>query len=110
MLLDVSLLHLENLPYANIYHTLARSPYPNPTAGPPILRPPSAADRDRERRVTRPLQFNAPPSPPVHLSDLDPDNVSRELRKEGSDWQAMWSSQMRKQLDVTLVHTLEHET
>lgn len=88
----------------------SRSPYPNPTAGPPILRPPSAADRDRERRITRPPQFNAPPSPPVHLSDLDPDNVSRELRKEGSDWQAMWSSQMRKQLDVTLVHTLEHET
>lgn len=92
MLVDVSLLNLGNFQCANICSTVARSPYPNPTAGPPILRPPSAADRDRERRITRPPQFNAPPSPPVHLSDLDPDNVSRELRKEGSDWQAMWSS------------------
>ncbi|WVQ81922.1 hypothetical protein IAT38_004049 [Cryptococcus sp. DSM 104549] len=83
----------------------SRSPYPSAVA--PIARPTSA---DRERRRDRPAPSNAPASPPVHLSDLDPENVSRELRKEGGDWQAMWSSQMRKQLDVALVHTLEHET
>lgn len=49
-------------------------------------------------------------SPPVLLSDLDPDNVSRELKKEGSDWFAVWSSQSKKILDVGLVHTLNHET
>jgi glucose repression regulatory protein TUP1 len=50
------------------------------------------------------------PSPPELLSDLDPDNVSRELKKEGSDWFAVWSSQSKKMLDVGLVHTLNHET
>jgi glucose repression regulatory protein TUP1 len=54
--------------------------------------------------------LNAPPSPPALLSDLDPDNVSRELKKEGSDWFAVWSSQSKKQLDVSLTHTLNHET
>jgi hypothetical protein len=49
-------------------------------------------------------------SPPELLSDLDPDNVSRELKKEGSDWFAVWSSQSKKMLDVGLVHTLNHET
>jgi glucose repression regulatory protein TUP1 len=44
------------------------------------------------------------------LSDLDPENVSRELKKEGPDWFAVWSSQSKKQLDVQLVHTLNHET
>jgi glucose repression regulatory protein TUP1 len=50
------------------------------------------------------------PSPPDLLSDLDPENVSRELKKEGSDWFAVWSSQAKRQLDVGLVHTLVHET
>lgn len=53
---------------------------------------------------------NGAVSPPVLLSDLDPDNVSRELKKEGSDWFAVWSSQSKKILDVGLVHTLNHET
>ncbi|WVQ99814.1 hypothetical protein IAU59_006957 [Kwoniella sp. CBS 9459] len=87
----------------------SRSPYPPPgVAGPRA----SSVDRERDRRNRERAvaASNVPPSPPVHLSDLDPDNVSRELKKEGGDWQAMWSSQMRKQLDVALVHTLEHET
>lgn len=36
--------------------------------------------------------------------------MSRELKKEGPDWFAVWSSQSKKQLDVQLVHTLNHET
>jgi glucose repression regulatory protein TUP1 len=77
-------------------------------------RPPSAGidrrDRERERERDRVAPLNAPPSPPALLSDLDPDNVSRELKKEGSDWFAVWSSQSKKQLDVSLTHTLNHET
>ncbi|WWC90888.1 uncharacterized protein L201_005825 [Kwoniella dendrophila CBS 6074] len=87
----------------------SRSPYPPPGG---IIPRPTSTDRERDRRNRERAiaASNVPPSPPVHLSDLDPDNVSRELKKEGGDWQAMWSSQMRKQLDVALVHTLEHET
>lgn len=81
--------------------TLARSPYP-----PPIPRPMST-NLDRDRKDSRSV---APGSPPTLLSDLDPDNVSRELKKEGSDWFAIWSSQSKKQLDVSLVHSLVHET
>ncbi|WWC93597.1 hypothetical protein V866_000432 [Kwoniella sp. B9012] len=87
----------------------SRSPYPPPGG---VIPRPASTDRERDRRNRERAiaASNVPPSPPVHLSDLDPDNVSRELKKEGGDWQAMWSSQMRKQLDVALVHTLEHET
>jgi len=88
--------------------TLVRSPYP-----PPGIR---TEDRERQDRVvsdrdparSRAIQPLA--SPPTLLSDLDPDNVSRELKKEGSDWVAVWSSQSKKMLDVSLVHTLNHET
>jgi glucose repression regulatory protein TUP1 len=81
----------------------ARSPYP-----PPGSRPESA-DRERERRAPITSSY-ATTSPPALLSDLDPENVSRELKKEGSDWFAVWSSQSKKQLEISLVHTLSHET
>ncbi|ORX38718.1 WD40-repeat-containing domain protein [Kockovaella imperatae] len=73
-----------------------RSPYPPPAGA-------GAVSTDRRERPH-------PTSPPSLLSDLDPENVSRELKKEGSDWFAVWSSQSKKQLDVSLVHTLSHET
>lgn len=78
------------------YLASGRSPYPPPAGSGPV-----ATDR-RDRPH--------PTSPPPLLSDLDPENVSRELKKEGSDWFAVWSSQSKKQLDVSLVHTLSHET
>lgn len=43
------------------------------------------------------------------LADLDPESVPRELKKEGSDWFAVWSPKQKKQLDVQLLHTLPHE-
>ncbi|RXK38139.1 glucose repression regulatory protein TUP1 [Tremella mesenterica] len=88
----------------------ARTPFP-----PPGLRP-GSTDRDLVRRGPLPppptssATYQPSNSPPQMLSDLDPDNVSRELKKEGSDWFAVWSSQSKKQLDVSLVHTLNHET
>lgn len=88
-----------------------RSPYP-----PPGLRTDDRERQDRDRvvsdRDTTRGRVVAPAvsSPPTLLSDLDPDNVSRELKKEGGDWVAVWSSQSKKMLDVSLVHTLNHET
>jgi glucose repression regulatory protein TUP1 len=90
-----------------------RSPYP-----PPGLRGPEDRERVERERVVSERESQRPrnnqtqqlASPPTLLSDLDPDNVSRELKKEGSDWTAVWSSQSKKMLDVSLVHTLLHET
>ncbi|RSH78482.1 general transcription repressor [Apiotrichum porosum] len=79
----------------------SRSPYPLA----PIPRPASTSIDRKESRSVAP-----PGSPPPHLSDLDPDNVSRELKKEGSDWFAIWSQTTKKVLDVSLVHSLVHDT
>jgi glucose repression regulatory protein TUP1 len=41
--------------------------------------------------------------------DLDPHNVPPELKKEGSDWFAVFNPKVKRVLDVSLVHTLMHE-
>ena len=46
----------------------------------------------------------------ANLSDLDPDEVPRELKKEGSDWIAIFNPKVKRVLDVNLVHTLMHES
>lgn len=43
-------------------------------------------------------------------SDLDPDEVPKELKKEGSDWLAIFNPKVKRTLDVNLVHTLMHES
>ncbi|KIO14159.1 hypothetical protein M404DRAFT_53254, partial [Pisolithus tinctorius Marx 270] len=42
--------------------------------------------------------------------DLDPVNVPPEFKKDGSDWFAVFSRKTKRVLDVTLVHTLIHES
>ncbi|OJA08350.1 hypothetical protein AZE42_07432 [Rhizopogon vesiculosus] len=41
---------------------------------------------------------------------LDPHNVPPELKKEGSDWFAVFSPKVKRVLDVSLMHTLMHES
>jgi hypothetical protein len=69
------------------------SPAPNPNAG---LPPPSHA-----------------PSSPAPLvpfpEDLDPYRVPAELKKEGSDWFAFFNPKVKRELDLSLIHTLKHE-
>lgn len=43
------------------------------------------------------------------VSDIDPDSSVKELKKEGSDWLAIWSPTAKRAIDVGLVHTLVHE-
>ncbi|OBZ67307.1 Transcriptional repressor rco-1 [Grifola frondosa] len=60
-----------------------------------------------------------PPPPPVDLS-MDPHSVPPELKKEGSDWFAVFNPNAsgsgtpggsgKRTLDVQLVHTLMHES
>nr|UOP57133.1 putative general transcription repressor [Thecaphora frezii] len=46
----------------------------------------------------------------ANLSDMDPDDVPRELKKEGSDWLAIFNPKVKRVLDVNLVHTFLHES
>ncbi len=41
--------------------------------------------------------------------ELDIHTVPPELKKEGSDWWAIFNPKVKRQLDVTLVHSLMHE-
>jgi hypothetical protein len=41
--------------------------------------------------------------------DVDVGNVPPELKKEGSDWFAVFNPKVKRVLDVSLVHTLIHE-
>jgi glucose repression regulatory protein TUP1 len=41
--------------------------------------------------------------------DLDIHNYPPELKKEGSDWFAIFNPKVKRVLDVSLVHTLMHE-
>lgn len=43
-------------------------------------------------------------------SDVHPDDVPKDLKKEGSDWHAIFNPNVKRTLDVNLVHTLMHES
>ena len=51
----------------------------------------------------------APISENSSLEDLDPLTVPPELKKEGSDWFAIFNPKVKRTLDVNLVYTLHHE-
>ncbi|KAJ7599070.1 WD40-repeat-containing domain protein [Mycena floridula] len=50
------------------------------------------------------------PVPGGFPDDLDPHNVPPELKREGSDWFAIFNPKVKRVLDVQLIHTLMHES
>ena len=56
------------------------------------------------------------PSPPHFpnvgnmLADLDPDQMRPDQKREGTDWFAVFNPNVRRSLDVELVHNLVHES
>lgn len=44
------------------------------------------------------------------LEPFDPESVTRDLKKEGSDWITMFNPNVKRVLDVGLVHTLVHDS
>lgn len=67
--------------------------------------------------VPAPLTNAPPPAPSVShgqsslpLSDMDPEIIPRELKKEGSDWTILFNPNVPRVLDINLVHTLEHQS
>ncbi|BGP16182.1 hypothetical protein JCM10213_001398 [Rhodosporidiobolus nylandii] len=88
------------------------SPAPPAAAAPqPLPAPPQAA-----------AQQNPPPPPPaaapvavkeekpVEVTNFDPDTAPKDLKKEGSDWMTMFNPNVKRVLDVGLVHTLVHDS
>jgi len=45
----------------------------------------------------------------LSLGDLDPSTLPPGLKKEGGDWFAVFNPEVKRVLDVSLVHTLAHE-
>ncbi|TFY70313.1 hypothetical protein EVG20_g2690 [Dentipellis fragilis] len=105
--------------------SMSKLPPPAPVRRPP---PPSALpptpgalerERDRDREPLTPTGANAGAAGALvpisstgggFLDDLDPHNVPAELKKEGSDWFAIFNPKIKRTLDVGLVHTLMHES
>ncbi|KAH0826662.1 WD40-repeat-containing domain protein [Lanmaoa asiatica] len=83
----------------------AHAPYPpgpgNPPPSGPTEPPPTSSSLAPVSNASNGGQFP---------DDLDPHNVPPELKKEGSDWFAVFNPKVKRVLDVTLVHTLMHES
>jgi glucose repression regulatory protein TUP1 len=74
------------------------SPAANPNAGLPPQSQPSSS------------HASSSPAPLVPFpGDLDPYSVPAELKKEGSDWFVLFNPKVKRELDVSLIHTLMHE-
>ncbi|GAA5917639.1 hypothetical protein JCM8208_007615 [Rhodotorula glutinis] len=110
---------------ATIPYPGSRPPSTGPTGGPPLQHPsplpPSAsavpaiaAASNAQSRASTPAQ-QQPPQPikddkPVEVTSFDPDTAPRDLKKEGSDWMTMFNPNVKRVLDVGLVHTLVHDS
>ena len=46
---------------------------------------------------------------PLFLADLDRSTLPREFKKEDGDWFAIFNPQAKRVLDVSLVHTIDHD-
>ncbi|KAJ7193013.1 chromatin associated protein [Mycena pura] len=81
----------------------------------PVLRGAAPPEREREREPPRerdgPPHDDDPPFP-AWLDNVDVANVSTDLKREGSDWFAVWNPRIRPRTlsDVQLVHTFTHTT
>lgn len=103
---------------------LGPGPVQSPHGAPPL--PPSNLynrdmHRDARDRDSRPSEVASADSPGAaaaaagnvtlaSLSDMDPDEIPKELKKEGPDWLAIFNPKVKRTLDVNLVHTFLHES
>ncbi|KAF8536493.1 chromatin associated protein [Trichophaea hybrida] len=88
---------------------------PQPTVSPGAQNQPQSPDQDQHvsPQTALPNASLSPALPAVvnnYLADLDPESVSQEFLKEGSDWFAVSNPGLAQQLEVDLVHTLDHNS
>lgn len=88
----------------------SRPPSTAPAAGPPLHHPTPTP------LPLPPIDAEQPQTarPPYHsqssAEQFDPESVTRDLKKEGSDWMTMFNPNVKRVLDVGLVHTLVHDS
>lgn len=83
----------------------------HPSIPPPTSAPvqQSAAQPAQQNNSVRPASSAPEPARP-NFNDLDIHSVPREMKKEGSDWFAIFNPNVPRTLDVNLVHTLDHDS
>ncbi|CAB4476076.1 unnamed protein product [Rhizophagus irregularis] len=84
--------------------------------------PPSSGPQSNKRKNNPNMGAQLPPgnrtpikqgplsSAQSGLGDMDPENVPAQLKKEGSDWFAIFNPKVQRVLDVELFHTLDHNS
>ncbi|WFC94897.1 general transcription repressor [Malassezia brasiliensis] len=95
-----------------------REPKRPSTFAPPDPDPPAAPEssaKEDETRMETAAEANKPaaPSEPVPAPENaaeEPTEPSQALKKEGSDWVAVYNPKAQPALDVSLVHTLMHDS
>ncbi|KAI5116548.1 hypothetical protein M0805_001289 [Coniferiporia weirii] len=93
-------------------YTPSTSHKPYQEAGPSTALVPSSASS----LPPPPAAGSSYPAPPpagssgTVLDEINPETLSPDLKKEGTDWFAIFSPNVKRVLDVNLVHTLNHES
>ncbi len=73
-------------------------PYPDPRASPQIPRPTPPGAHYQTPRVGN------------ELANLNPNDLPADMKREGSDWFAVFNPELPRVLDVNLLHNLTHES
>lgn len=79
-----------------------------PPAGYGIKNPSNGQPQPHLQRGQLPSIAQPAPAPPTP-SEMNPETIPKELKKEGGDWITMYNPKVKKTLDVELVHTLVHD-
>jgi glucose repression regulatory protein TUP1 len=82
-------------------------PYESRTAY-PLVQNPEITTGATTYAMSEPVPYPEPDAD--WLDNINLDATPPEFKKVGSDWFALWNPELKRQLDVNLVHTLHHDT
>ena len=101
--------HPSPLPPPNALPPLSTSaPSPAPTPQAPV--PPPSSKEDQKPLNSSTASNGGGGQQQVEVTNFDPETAPKDLKKEGSDWMTMFNPNVKRVLDVGLVHTLVHDS
>jgi len=101
--------HPSPLPPPNALPPLSTSaPSPAPTPQAPV--PPPSSKEDQKPLNSSIASNGGGGQQQVEVTNFDPETAPKDLKKEGSDWMTMFNPNVKRVLDVGLVHTLVHDS